>query len=75
VSVTPGTLAFAVAVAAAVAGADVAGAVVVADPHAVASSATSIGTTCATRDRDRFWVFERCCIKRALLLAFLASRP
>src|SRR5438034_11584589 len=73
VSVTPMTTGLAVA--AAVAGADVPAFGVVADPQAVTSSATSNGTTCATRDRDRSWILESCRFKRSLLLAFLALVP
>src|SRR5947209_20321899 len=64
VSVTPVTTGFAVA---AVAGADVAAGGVAADPQAVTSSATSKGTTCATRGRDRSCVLESCRIKGSLL--------
>src|SRR5438034_9491433 len=73
VSVTPTTAGLAAA--AAVAGADVAPGGVVPDPQAVTSSATSNGTTCATRDRDRCCTLESCCIKGSLLLAFVALKP
>src|SRR6266566_4693124 len=72
VSVTPGTIGLAVA--AAVAVADVAGGVV-ADPHAAASSATIKGTTSATRRTVRSCILESRCIKNALLLAFPALVP
>src|SRR5205823_4366244 len=71
VSVTPATTGFAVAAAAA----DVAAGGVVADPQAVTSSATSKGTTCATRGRDRSCVLESCRSKGSLLLAFVALMP
>src|SRR2546428_1128643 len=63
------------AVVAAVAGADVAAGGVVADPQAVTRSATSNGTTCATRGRDRSCIIESCRFKESLLLAFVALMP
>src|SRR6266849_3627431 len=75
VSVTPVTTGLAVAVAAAVAGADVA-AGGVADPQAVTSSATSRGTTCATRGRDRCCVLESWSFKSSLSFwPYLALTP
>src|SRR2546428_2945445 len=73
VSVTPMTAGLAVV--AAVAGADVAAGGVVADPQAVTRSATSNGTTCATRGRDRSCIIASCRFKESLLLAFAALMP
>src|SRR6267143_3617219 len=66
VSVTPVTTGLAVALAATVAGADVAAGGGVADPQAVTSSATSNGTTVAARGRNRCCVLESCPFKSSL---------
>src|SRR6267142_4671872 len=63
VSVTPTTTGLAVALAA---GADVPAGGVVADPQAVTRSATSSGTTCAIRGRNRCCVLESCPFKSSL---------
>src|SRR5256712_6752077 len=76
VSVTPVTMGLAVALAAAVAGADVAAGGVVADPQAVTSSATSNGTTFAARGRNRWCVLESCPFKSSLSFwPYLALMP
>src|SRR4030081_983910 len=74
VSVTPGTTGLAVA--AAVAGAEVPAGGVVPDPQAVTSSATSKGATCATRGRDRCCVLETWPFKSSLSFwPYLALMP